>query len=90
MGVVERHRGDLLRLLAEGRIDILFANEAELLQLAGAADFGTAVNTLAPRVPMLVAMSERVKGRNLGKTQRAEAGRSEVSPLGIGKPRRLS
>src|SRR5207253_2861445 len=37
--VVDRHRGDLLRLLEEGRIDILFANESEMLQLAGAGDF---------------------------------------------------
>jgi sugar/nucleoside kinase (ribokinase family) len=52
--VVERHRGDLLRLLEERRIDILFANETEMLQLAGAGDFGSAVNAIAQRVPTLV------------------------------------
>jgi sugar/nucleoside kinase (ribokinase family) len=52
--VVDRHRGDLLRLLEEGRIDILFANESEMLQLAGAGDFGSAVNAVAQRVPTLV------------------------------------
>ena len=52
--VVDRHRSELLRLLGERRIDILFANEAEILQLAGAGEFGSAVNAVAPRVPTLV------------------------------------
>ena len=52
--VVDRHRSDLLRLLEEQRIDILFANEAEMLQLASAGDFGSAVNVVAQRVPTLV------------------------------------
>jgi sugar/nucleoside kinase (ribokinase family) len=52
--VVDRHRGDLMGLLEERRIDILFANEAELLQIAGATEFGSAVNAIAPRVPTLV------------------------------------
>jgi len=53
--VVERHRADLMRLLDEGRIDILFANEAEITQLAGAADFDSAVARVASKVPTLVA-----------------------------------
>ena len=52
--VVERHRADVLRLLDERRIDILFANEAEILQLAGSGDFDAAVEAIAPRVPTLV------------------------------------
>jgi len=52
--VVDRHRDDLNRLLDEGRIDILFANEAELMQLAGAGDFDGAITTVAGRVPLLV------------------------------------
>src|SRR3954469_20380081 len=52
--VVDRHRDDILRLLDERRIDILFANEAEMLQLASAGDFGSAVNVVAQRVPTLV------------------------------------
>ncbi|HXS50141.1 MAG TPA: adenosine kinase [Sphingomicrobium sp.] len=53
--VVERHGADLMRLLDEGRIDILFANEAEITQLAGAADFDSAVARVASKVPTLVA-----------------------------------
>jgi sugar/nucleoside kinase (ribokinase family) len=52
--VVERHRGDLLKLLDERRIDILFANEAELQQLAGAGDFEEALGAVAAKVATLV------------------------------------
>ena len=52
--VVERHRADILRLIDEGRIDILFANEAEMLHLAMETDLETAVAHFAPKVPTLV------------------------------------
>jgi sugar/nucleoside kinase (ribokinase family) len=52
--VVGRHRDDLKRLLDERRIDILFANEAEILQLAGSDDFDTALDQVAPSVDTLV------------------------------------
>jgi sugar/nucleoside kinase (ribokinase family) len=52
--VVDRHRDDLKRLLDERRIDILFANEAEILQLAGSDDFGAALDEVAPSVETLV------------------------------------
>ena len=52
--VVDRHREDLLRLLDERRIDILFANEMEILQLAGGGDFERAVASAAGKVPTLV------------------------------------
>ncbi len=52
--VVDRHGDDLRKLLDDKRIDILFANEAELLQLAGHEDFDAAVGEIAGRVPTLV------------------------------------
>jgi len=52
--VVDRHRADLKRLLDERRIDILFANEDEILMLAGAADCETAIAAVAPLVETLV------------------------------------
>ncbi|WP_028968792.1 adenosine kinase [Sphingomonas sp. URHD0057] len=58
--VVDRHRGDMLRLLEEGRIDILFANGVEILQLAGSDSVDEAVATVAPQVQTLVVtMSEK-------------------------------
>ena len=52
--VVDRHRADLLRLLGERRIDILFANEAEILQLAATDDFEAALAAISPQVSTLV------------------------------------
>ncbi|HUP67448.1 MAG TPA: adenosine kinase [Sphingomicrobium sp.] len=52
--VVDRHRGDLLELLGDRRIDILFANEAELLQLADSNDFDQALAAVASTVSTLV------------------------------------
>jgi sugar/nucleoside kinase (ribokinase family) len=52
--VVDAHRDDFLGLLADGKLDILFGNAAELIALAGAADFERAVAQIAPKVPLLV------------------------------------
>lgn len=51
---IARHRADFLRLIDAGRIDILFANEAEIRELAGEESFDAAVETTARKVPMLV------------------------------------
>src|SRR3546814_12333830 len=52
---ISRHGDDFRRLLAEGQIDILFANENELTALAEVDDFEAAVAAIAPQVPVLVA-----------------------------------
>ena len=52
--VVERHRADLMQLLEERRIDILFANQAEAESLAEVGDVEAAVSTLKDRVETLV------------------------------------
>ena len=51
---ISRHRDDFVRLIDEGKIDILFANAAEITELAGESDFEAAVAAVAPRVPVLV------------------------------------
>ena len=51
---ISRHRADFLRLIDEGKIDILFANEAEIGEMAGTSDFEAAVATFAEKVPTLV------------------------------------
>jgi sugar/nucleoside kinase (ribokinase family) len=51
---IERHRADFLKLIADGAIDILFANENELLSLEESDDFEAAVASLSARVPLLV------------------------------------
>ena len=51
---ISRHGGDFRKLMADGLIDIMFANEAEILALMGVEDFDAAVAEAAREVPMLV------------------------------------
>ncbi|WP_205481259.1 adenosine kinase [Sphingomonas arenae] len=51
---VDRHKADFWRLIEERRIDILFANEAELAAMTGESAFDAGLQALAPKVPLLV------------------------------------
>jgi sugar/nucleoside kinase (ribokinase family) len=51
---ISRHRADFLSLIADGVIDILFANEAEIVSLVEEPDFEAAVAKVAGQVPLLV------------------------------------
>jgi sugar/nucleoside kinase (ribokinase family) len=51
---IMRHGDDFRKLIGEGAIDILFANEAELLALVGGDDFEAALDTLSAQVETLV------------------------------------
>ena len=51
---IDRHRDGFNNLIDSGRIDILFANEAEILSLTGETGFDAAVARAAARVPLLV------------------------------------
>ena len=51
---VDRHRDGFQALIDGGRVDILFANEAEILALAGVPHLETAVGAVAPKVDTLV------------------------------------
>ncbi|PKP97125.1 MAG: adenosine kinase [Alphaproteobacteria bacterium HGW-Alphaproteobacteria-13] len=52
--VIAAHRDDFDRMIAAREIDILFANEAELLELAQEQDFDAALARVAGGVPLLV------------------------------------
>jgi sugar/nucleoside kinase (ribokinase family) len=52
---IMNHLDDFRALVNDGDIDILFANEEELLALSGEGDFEAAVAALAPKLPLLVA-----------------------------------
>ncbi|HET8612746.1 MAG TPA: adenosine kinase [Sphingomonas sp.] len=52
---IMNHLADFRAMVDEGDIDILFANEEELLALTGEADFEAAVAAIAPKLPLLVA-----------------------------------
>lgn len=51
---VDRHREGFNQLIDGGRIDILFANQAEIEALAGIAHLESAVASIAPKVETLV------------------------------------
>ncbi|WP_140231153.1 adenosine kinase [Sphingomonas japonica] len=51
---ISRHGDDFRQLMADGLIDILFANENELLALCQTEDFEAAVAQAAAQVPVLV------------------------------------
>jgi sugar/nucleoside kinase (ribokinase family) len=54
MFCVDRHRDGFNQLLDNGRINILFANQAEIEALAGVAHLESAVGAIAPKVETLV------------------------------------
>ncbi len=58
--VIDRHRDAFHELIEHGLIDVLFANEAEIISLTGAADVDAAVAAVAGKVPLVVVtLSER-------------------------------
>jgi sugar/nucleoside kinase (ribokinase family) len=52
--VIARHGDDFRQLIAEGQIDILFANESELAALTGHEDFNQGLAALAGKVPVVI------------------------------------
>jgi len=52
--VIDRHRAAFLDLIAGGLIDVLFANDAEMLSLTETDDLEAAIARVADQVPLLV------------------------------------
>lgn len=52
--VIDRHGDDFRAMIADGTIDILFANDVEIRALTGEQDFDAAVAAVAGKVPLLV------------------------------------
>ncbi len=52
--VIDRHGDDFRALIAEGLIDVLFANHTELAALTGESDFEAGIAALQDKVPTLV------------------------------------
>ena len=52
--VIARHGDDFRALIADGQIDILFANQGELAALTGEADFDAGLAQISAKVPVLV------------------------------------
>jgi len=52
--VIDRHRADFHTLIDQGLIDVLFANEAEIMALTETTDVDTAIAAVQDKVPTLV------------------------------------
>ena len=70
--VVDRHRTDLWELFNEGRIDILFANEAEIMSLAEHENAEEAALRVAAKVPTVVVTRSEKGAFALSSGKRAE------------------
>ncbi|MBW6521929.1 adenosine kinase [Sphingomonas sp. RHCKR47] len=58
--VIDRHRAAFQELIDQGLIDVLFANEAEIVFLTQAADVDSAIAAVSDKVPLVVVtLSER-------------------------------
>jgi sugar/nucleoside kinase (ribokinase family) len=69
---ISRHGGDFRQLIADGLVDILFANENELLALCEHEDFEAAVAHIHGKVPVLVVTRSEKGAMALVGTERVE------------------
>lgn len=78
---IERHREDFLSLINGGQIDILFANEAEILSLNRTGDFEEAVAATAEKVPLLVVTRSEKGAIAITKGERASVPAEPVAEV---------
>ncbi|MEO7240556.1 MAG: adenosine kinase, partial [Sphingomicrobium sp.] len=79
--VVGRHRDDLLALVDAARIDIMFANEDEILQLAGTSELEAALDKLSAKLPTLVVTRSEKGAVALSGGQRAQVPAESIARL---------
>ncbi len=78
---ISRHRTDFLRLIDEGKIDILFANEAEIGELAGTDDVEQAVAAFRSKVATLVVTRSERGALAVSGSERADVPAEAVERL---------
>ena len=78
---VDRHRDGFNQLLDGGRIDILFANQAEVEALAGVAHLDSAVAAIAPKVETLVVTRSEVGALAARGSERADVPAEPIDQL---------
>lgn len=79
--VIARHGEDFRALIADGLIDILFANEVELAAMTGEDDFDAGVAALAPKVPVLVVTRSEKGAVAVARGERAEVPAEPVTQV---------
>ena len=78
---IDRHRDGFNALIDGGRIDILFANEAEILMLSGEADCDAAVAAVRGRIETLVVTRSERGALAVRNGERAEAAAEPVAEV---------
>lgn len=78
---IARHREDFLRLIDEGKIDILFSNEAEIIALSDEGDVDDAVDKIAPKVPVLIVTRSEKGAIAMENGYRARVGAEPIKDL---------
>jgi sugar/nucleoside kinase (ribokinase family) len=78
---IARHRDGFNALIESGRVDILFANEDEILALTGESGFDAAVASAAARVPLLVVTRSEKGALAVESGRRVEVGAEPVEKL---------
>ena len=81
MFCVDRHRAGFNKLIEEGRIDILFANQTEIEALAGVANLESAVAAIAPKVATLVVTRSEDGALALSNGERADVTAEPIDEL---------
>ncbi len=79
--VIDRHREGFNGLIDAGKIDILFANEVEIMSLTGAGGFDAAVVELAARLPLLVVTRSEKGAIAVSKGERVEVAAEPVATI---------
>ena len=78
---VDRHRDGFHRLLDEKKVDILFANEAELAAMTGESDFEAGLAALSAKVPVLAVTRGEAGAVAVAGTERASVPAEPIERL---------
>ena len=78
---ISRHRDDFVAMIHAGLIDILFANEDEIIALAGEDEFEAAVAAVSPKVPVLVVTRSEKGAIAVAGAERAEVAAEPIERL---------
>jgi sugar/nucleoside kinase (ribokinase family) len=78
---IDRHRDGFNALIDGGKIDLLFANEAEIQALAGVPHFETAIASVKDRVQLLVVTRSEKGAIAVRGDERAEVGAEPVDEV---------
>ncbi len=78
---VDRHRAGFWQLLRDGKVDILFANEAEVAAMAEDSDLDAAIARVAAAVPRLVVTRSDAGATAIAGDERADVAAEPIARL---------